>query len=138
MVLTIKDAFDAEMAGARDAYIKADYDTAFNRLKRAHILGQRNFLHHWSTHWWMLKLGLRIQDKREVVGQIIRLVAVIPGFVFGWVPVGNTGAAEVSALKPMPLSEDLKSVLGKFSVWNDVLQRAALGLVVVILILALR
>ena len=43
-----------------------------------------------------------------------------------------------SALKPMPLPEDLKSVLGKFSVWNDVLQRAALGLVVVILMLALR
>jgi Protein of unknown function (DUF3703) len=28
-----------------------------------------------------------------------------------WVPLGNTGGANVSALKPMPIPDDLKQVL---------------------------
>ena len=136
MGLMIKDAFDAEMASARSAYMNADYVVAFERLKRAHILGQRNLFRHWSTHWWMLRLGLRLKDKQEVVGQLVRLMAVVPGFMLGWIPVGNTGTSAVSALKPMPLPDDLAQILGRVSVWRDVLLRGVLlGMAVLLFVL---
>ena len=55
----------------------------------------------------MLKIGFGRKDIREIFGQIIRMIAVFPASLFGWVPVGNTGGANVSALKPMPIPHDL-------------------------------
>ncbi len=119
----IKSAFQAEMGEARAAYADKDYDTAFYRLERAHILGQRYFITHWVTHWWMLKVGLRRWDWREIRGQITRIIAVIPGYLFGWVPKGNTGGANVSATEPMPIPPDLAEPLKGYSVWRDVVLR---------------
>jgi hypothetical protein len=59
----------------------------------------------------MLGAGLRRHDRREVVGQLLRLVVAAPGSLSGRYPVGNTGGADVSALRPMPIPEDLRSVL---------------------------
>lgn len=56
---------------------------------------------------------------REIVGQVMRLLATVPGFVFGWIPKGNTGGANVSALKPMAPPEDLRHLVD-FSVGRDV------------------
>ena len=116
----IKSAFQAEMGEARAAYDEKDYDAAFYRLERAHILGQRYFITHWVTHWWMLKVAIRRWDWREIRGQITRIIAVIPGYLFGWVPKGNTGGADVSATKPMPIPSDLVEPLKGYSVWRDV------------------
>jgi|MDSZ01.1.fsa_nt_gb hypothetical protein len=87
----------------------------------------------------MLKLGIRRSDRREIRGQIVRLVAVIPGYVFGWVPKGNTGGADVSAIKPMAIPQDLEALLQDYSVSRDVVGRmlvlaalAALALFVLI------
>ncbi|OYX89374.1 MAG: hypothetical protein B7Y78_14560, partial [Caulobacter sp. 35-67-4] len=46
-------------------------------------------------------------DGREVRGQILRLAAGGLLSLFGWLPVGNTGAAEVAPKKPMALPSDL-------------------------------
>lgn len=135
MVLTVRGAFCREMADAREAYAAARYATAFLHLERAHILGQRHFIRHWITHWWMLKVGLRRRDRREIVGQILRLVAVVPGFVFGWVPKGNTGGANVSAVRPMGMPADLVDILGPYSIWRDVLQRLFLFALVALVLL---
>jgi len=35
------------------------------------------------------------------------MLAVAPAAIFRWVPIGNTGGANVSALKPMPIPADL-------------------------------
>ncbi|MEP3076774.1 DUF3703 domain-containing protein [Maricaulis sp.] len=123
MKRTLKAAWRAEMSLARAACAARDDAEAFRHLERAHILGQRYFLTHWATHWWMLKLGLRRADRREIRGQIVRLVAVIPGYVFGWVPKGNTGGADVSAIKPMPIPADLEALLQHYSVTRDVTVR---------------
>ncbi|GGZ96489.1 hypothetical protein GCM10008090_00900 [Arenicella chitinivorans] len=104
-------AFEQEMALARQAYLAQQYDVSFARLERAHILGQRYFFPHLITHAWMFRVGMRTRRWREVIGQTLRLVAVVPGFLFGWVPIGNTGGANVSALRPMPIPEDLKAVV---------------------------
>ncbi len=106
-----QQAFTQEMALARQAYQAKSYAVSFARLERAHILGQRYFYPHLITHAWMLRVGLRTRRWREVFGQLLRLLAVVPGFLFGWVPIGNTGGANVSALRPMPIPEDLKAAV---------------------------
>ncbi|WP_425062077.1 DUF3703 domain-containing protein [Pyruvatibacter mobilis] len=108
---------------AKEAYSRDQLDEAFRLLERAHILGQRYFTTHFITHWWMLKVGIRKTDWREIRGQVLRMIAVIPGYLFGWVPKGNTGGADVSALKPMPIPDDLTTLLNDYNVWTDVLLR---------------
>ena len=122
----IKHAFKAEMHAAKHAYRDGDYQTAFGYLERAHILGQRYFITHWVTHWWMLKVALRELDFKELQGQIIRLLAVPVGYGTGWVPKGNTGGADVSAVKPMAIPEDLSDALSGYSVTFDVIKRILL------------
>jgi hypothetical protein len=59
----------------------------------------------------MLGYGLRHRDRREIVGQLIRLVVAAPGSWTGRYPVGNTGGADVSALVPMAIPDDLEMIL---------------------------
>ena len=106
-----RHAFTQEIALARQAYQANSYAVSFAHLERAHILGQRYFYPHLITHAWMFRIGPRTRRWREVFGQLLRLLAVVPGFLFGWVPIGNTGGANVSALRPMPIPEDLKAAV---------------------------
>ncbi|NNU17064.1 DUF3703 domain-containing protein [Parvularcula sp. ZS-1/3] len=118
-----KDAFRREMAAGRAAFGSGDLDRSFHHFERAHILGQRWLLTHLSSHWWMLRVALKRRDGREIRGQLSRMMAVFPGYAFGWVPKGNTGGANVHPLKPMAIPDDLKSDLGRYSVTLDVLGR---------------
>ena len=107
MTPKLRTAFETEMSLTRSAYHAEDLDLAFHHLERAHILGQRYYVPHLQTHVGMMWIGWRRRDAREIFGQIIRLLAVAPAAIFKWVPIGNTGGANVSALKPMPIPEDL-------------------------------
>jgi metal-dependent hydrolase (beta-lactamase superfamily II) len=120
----VRTAYLAEMAKARQARDAGDLDAAFAALERAHILGQRFLLTHISTHWQMLLIGLQRKDAKEVAGQVLRLITTVPGFLFGWIPKGNTGGANVSAIKPMAIPDDLQPYLSDFHVWRDVAARA--------------
>jgi metal-dependent hydrolase (beta-lactamase superfamily II) len=91
------------MDDARAAWVAGDADAAFGFLERAHVLGQRHLWPHILTHAWMLRVGWHRRDRREIVGQLLRLMATLPGALVGWVPVGNTGGANVPALRPMPI-----------------------------------
>ena len=71
----------------------------------------------------MLKLGIRRSNRQENRGQVVRLVAVIPGYVFGWVPKGNTGGAGVLAIKPMAIPKDLEALLQNYSIARGVIGR---------------
>lgn len=103
MTPALAEAFQREMEAARAAWAAGHSGTAFRHLERAHILGQRHLWPHILTHLWMLRVGWRQRDWREVFGQWVRLAATLPAALFGWVPVGNTGGANVSALRPMPM-----------------------------------
>lgn len=103
-------AYDAEMAAARAADASGDLDTAFAHLERAHILGQRNTWAHTRAHLAMFVIGWRRRDPRELLGQLLRIPAALTKSLI-WVPVGNTGGANVSAIKPMPVPADLKHYL---------------------------
>lgn len=106
----IKPFYHAEIASARKARLQGQVDQAYHHLERAHILSQRYALPHTATHLRMLALAWRTGDPRELLGQLTRVVAAL---IFSriWVPLGNTGRANVSPLKPMPIPEDLTHVL---------------------------
>lgn len=98
------DAADAEQRAGR-------MDAAFARLERAHVLGQQSTFEHVRVHWRMLAWALRQRDLREGVGQAIRLIAAAIATPFGLVPTGNTGGANVSALRRMDTPADLAAIM---------------------------
>ena len=110
MNLALRNAYEAELSAAKTATAGGNVDVAFQHLERAHILSQRHTSEHVHVHWLMLRLGASAGSWREVIGQTTRIVAAA---VFSrlWVPIGNTGRANVSAIKPMSVPDDLLSVL---------------------------
>lgn len=112
MTPQLRIAFENEMRLAQQHYQAGRFAPCFHHLERAHILGQRHYLPHLRSHFWMLKAGLRSRNWQEVLGQIPRLVASV-GSLVGVVPIGNTGRANVSALRPMPIPADLRIYLSE-------------------------
>jgi hypothetical protein len=101
-----KEAFEREIAAATLARSRSDAESEFTHLERAHVLGQRSTRAHTYAHWRMFRYGLEQRDVREVTGQIARMLAALTKSKI-WVPVGNTGGANVSPFRPMPVPDDL-------------------------------
>ena len=110
MHANLRIAYQTEWTAAQIARRAGDLDRAFHHLERAHILGQRATWPHVRTHIAMLTIGWRRRDRREVFGQTTRILAAAL-FSRVWVPLGNTGGANVSATQPMPIPADLQVVL---------------------------
>jgi Protein of unknown function (DUF3703) len=108
---TVLTAWSKERAAARAARDRGDRAAEWHHLERAHIISQPLAVTHMRTHGAMLAAALRRADKREVAGQMLRLIVAGPGSLTGRYPVGNTGGANVSALQPMPIPDDLQAVL---------------------------
>ncbi|MGW0163077.1 DUF3703 domain-containing protein [Mycobacterium sp. NPDC003323] len=99
-----RELYRREMRDARNA------DTAARRwshLERAHIVSQPDPWLHTCNHAAMLALALRQRDRREAVGQLIRLVVAAPGSLSGRYPPGNTGRTSAGLMTPMPIPDDL-------------------------------
>jgi hypothetical protein len=84
---------------------------AFAHLERAHVLGQWYVRSHLIAHSGMLRIGWRRRDLREIFGQPIRIPGGMIGSAIGRVPRGNTGGANVSAFRPLPIPPDLRDLL---------------------------
>ena len=115
--IRILDSYRNEMQLAIKARIDGNLNLcapilnlAIHHYERAHILSQKYTIPHLKSHLGMLRIGFLRKDTREIVGQCIRVVAAL---IFSkiWVPIGNTGGTNVSALRPMPIPEDLQQVL---------------------------
>lgn len=111
---SLRQAYETEMSAAVEQYKVNAWTQAFTSLERAHILGQAFPIEHARAHWWMLKVGWKQRDLVEILGQLPRIAGSLL-FSRMWVPRGNTGGARVSAFKPMPIPEDLQSLLTKYS-----------------------
>jgi len=107
----IRPAVDAELgaAGAQEAC--GDSRASFRHLERAHVLGQASTTQHVRVHIQMLLWALRHRVFREAGGQVLRIIGAATKTALGWVPTGNTGGANVSPFKPMPIPDDLRRVL---------------------------
>ncbi|MGB0134137.1 DUF3703 domain-containing protein [Dokdonella sp.] len=103
-----KEAYSRELVAATLARSRGDAQSEFAHLERAHILGQRYTIAHTLTHWRMFRFGLRRRNIREVFGQVVRMLAALTKSRI-WVPLGNTGGANVNPFRPMPVPEDLRA-----------------------------
>jgi hypothetical protein len=83
-------AYKTEMEQGYARLASLDLDAAFQHFERAHILGQRRTWLHVRAHAAMLKVGWLRSDVREIAAQL-----------------------NVSALKPMPIPEDIKRILAE-------------------------
>lgn len=126
MELSVKGAFLREMTLARSAEAMGDIALAKSHLERAHILGQRWYSAHVKTHFHMLRLALKQSDAREARGQLVRLIGAAPFHLAGWVPVGNTGGADVSPTLPMPIPADFQSYFVGYSLRKGLIMRGTL------------
>ena len=57
------------------------------------------------------KARLESRDRREIIGQVVRLVVATPGIWTWRYPLGNIGGANVGALNPTLLPDDLQAAL---------------------------
>lgn len=113
MPQSVRPHYRTELAASEAARAMGDLAREWHHLERAHILGQRWPMEHNAVHWRMLKFGFRTKNTREIIGQLPRLVlGGVKSFV-GTVPIGNTGGANIPALKTLPLPEDLGRLLEK-------------------------
>jgi hypothetical protein len=59
----------------------------------------------------MLVSAVRQRDRRELVGQVVRLVVAGPGSLAGRYPTGNTGRTTMRLTETAPVPEDLDEIL---------------------------
>lgn len=104
----LRAAFEQHMNKARDLYDEKQWQACFYELENAHVLGQQQIWPHTLSHLWMLKVGWKLNNWKEILGQLLR-AAASPFITPIWVPLGNTGGANISPIKPMPLREELKA-----------------------------
>ena len=86
-------------------------EESFRHLERAHVLGQPSTVQHVRTHWHMFIWGIRCRSTREALGQVVRLIGAATKTAMGLVPSGNTGGSNVSPFKPLPILQDLATIL---------------------------
>jgi hypothetical protein len=108
----LRAAWLAEHVAARSSRTAGDIASEWVHLERAHVFSQPMATAHIRTHLAMLGYGIRRHDRRDIVGQLLRLAVAGPGSFTGRYPVGNTGGAGISALKVLPIPEDLRAVIG--------------------------
>ena len=99
---------EAELAEAASAKKPKD---SFAHMERAHILSQYATRDHVWVHIAMLRWAVEQRDIREFGGQIVRIVGAATKTAIGLIPVGNTGGADVSPFRPMPLPDDLARII---------------------------
>ena len=98
---------ESELESAKLARSACDFSQEFSHLERAHVLGQESTYWHIKVHVLMLVWAARNGSVREALGQIFRIVGAATKTAFGLVPQGNTGGANVSPFKKMPISPEL-------------------------------
>lgn len=107
----IRPYVEAEINLAEQAHAAGHASKAFTHLENAHVLGQNSTRLHVRTHWLMLRWSVRERQWRELTGQLLRMVGAATKTAVGLVPTGNTGGANVSPFKPMPVKPELAEIM---------------------------
>ncbi|MDX1636255.1 MAG: DUF3703 domain-containing protein [Marinobacter sp.] len=100
-----------ELVKARQARSEGERELEFTHLERAHVLGQASTYWHVKVHVLMLMWALRQRDLREFLGQVFRTLGAALGTALGMVPQGNTGGANVSPFRKMPIDPELQGLI---------------------------
>lgn len=103
----LKPFYNKELEDYQKEYSSGNLKKAWNHLERAHIIGQKYPFVHCYVHWKMMLFGYKTKNRKEILGQIPRLLF---GGVFsfiGKVPIGNPGGSNVPPLKPFPIEKEI-------------------------------
>lgn len=100
----IEALYDREMSAANRS---VHPDERWTHLERAHIVSQPYPWLHTRNHIAMFALAIAQHDRREALGQIVRIIVAAPGSLTGRFPEGNTGRTAAGLLTPMPIPSDL-------------------------------
>jgi hypothetical protein len=103
----IRPHVQSELRAAAEAEQQGDAASAFAHLERAHVLGQASTVEHVRVHWHMLAWGWKHRKLREWIGQCLRIAGAATKTAVGLVPHGNTGGANISPFKRLPIPADL-------------------------------
>ena len=106
--LLLKSEFYKQLQLGKKALKRRAYKTSFYHFENAHILGQKHLFRHTTSHYWMLIYGFKTKNSKEIIGQIVRILASLL-FTLIWVPKGNTGGTNISPIKKMPIRKELKN-----------------------------
>ena len=113
----LANVFDAltfsRLMGQYQALPQHDIQQRWLVLEAAHVLGQTRFEPHWRVHVAMLRLAWRTADRKEILGQAMRLALVPVGHVVHRLPLGNPGRSNVSAFVPMPIRADIAQIIAR-------------------------
>ncbi|AZT85506.1 DUF3703 domain-containing protein [Marinobacter sp. NP-4(2019)] len=104
---------EEELANSIQARSAGDTRQEFSHLERAHVIGQESTYWHVKVHVLMLVWAARNHSAREALGQIVRIIGAATKTVFGLVPQGNTGGANISPFKRMPIAPELATLIQK-------------------------
>jgi Protein of unknown function (DUF3703) len=109
----ISSAYSRELTLARVAQSQSDAHAEFAYLERAHVLGQASTWLHVKAHVLMAAWAIRNRSAGELAGQLLRIVGAATKTVWGLVPSGNTGGANVSPFKRLPITPDLATDIAR-------------------------
>ena len=104
---------EATLADACQARAAGDTQQEFTHLERAHVMGQASTYWHVKIHILMMGWAIRNRSMHELFGKIIRIIGAATKTAFGLVPTGNTGGANVSPFKRMPVAPDVAALIEK-------------------------
>lgn len=106
-----RDAFDTEIALAKELIERGELENSFAHLERAHVIGQAFVIPHVISHRLMLRVECRRRRVVAAFGQVVRIVLGMLGSAVGVVPVGNTGGTDISMFKRMPIEAELQKII---------------------------
>lgn len=107
----IRPFVDEELQLASLANSQGDKIKAFKHLENAHVIGQNSTYFHVKVHCLMFIWAVKAKDLKELVGQVMRVFGAATKTAIGLVPEGNTGGANVSPFKVMPISTEHASYI---------------------------
>jgi hypothetical protein len=103
----LKNGFKHQLKLGKIALKENDFKTSFYHFENAHVLGQKHIIRHTISHYWMLIFGLKSKNSKEIIGQVVRIIASLL-FTLIWVPKGNTGGSNVSPTQQIPVRKELQ------------------------------
>jgi hypothetical protein len=102
---------EAELELAAHAGASGKLEVEFQHLENAHVIGQESTYWHVKVHVLMLVWAVRNLQLKEIFGQAFRIVGAATKTVFGLVPQGNTGGANVSPFKAMTIKPEHQLII---------------------------
>jgi len=103
----------AELNDAEKARDSGNISNEFKHLENAHVLGQESTYWHVKIHVHMLFWAIRNHQIKEIFGQIFRVIGAATKTAIGLVPKGNTGGANVSPFKVLPIKPEYQTIINR-------------------------